>query len=80
MERYLWVFANDIGLPIYKQTSYVQELSSLNIKLALTDKDYTLTEHNIVLSTWISQTKPTTVFLVFSIIGLGTITILKRKK
>jgi len=57
MKQYLWVFANDIGIPIYKQITYVQPISAM--KLAVFGETYDLADHSILLSTW-SEEEPTT--------------------
>lgn len=59
MKQYLWVFANDIGLPIYKETSTLS-LSPLVLDSVNIEK-YDLTTFNIVLSDFTPSIETTNV-------------------
>lgn len=75
MTQYLWVFANDIGLPIYKETSTVQ---ATPMKLALTDVEgYDLTAFAIALSNFVPIE---TNWFFLGVIGAILFLILKRRR
>ncbi len=76
MKQYLWVFANDIGLPIYKETTTLSlsplALTSLNIE------KYDLTAFSVALSNF--EFTRRTSWALFSILGLFAFYFIRRRR